>query len=1156
MLDKQRVLAALTRLNEAHTRGSSWEELSRLVTALDAYSISTFLSCLHATNAQFTLPCRTGAVRLYGVVAERHPDLLKANAQRIVESTVARARDRDGGRELREACAEALGLLVAHERAAVAHALRGVLPMLAEPSEISQLGGLACIIGLLSHAGSRLSDAAAAKIAVALLRLLGHCCASSHAPALEAAAALLERCAAAASVHAPSFVNPCIRGAESDEWAARRAAAMLLQSLATHQQPSALAQARRLVPAVQMLRHDKHRAVREAAALAAAALSGLSSGGGDLPAGANLPRERATSVHLRERIRQDRLAARKRMGAKGVDCDEVSVVSSEGGKTAASAPPRVCSTATTEPRGAAGAADSIGRPRSAYSTSQSAMAGGHYRGHSGGKAAGSGYWVVEPLPPGAAKSHQLDTIQSLAEAAADESDGQEEPREEGHGCATRGGHAGRNSSSMAAILDASGGMSGAELRASLRWVRSRLDRKLGESMMAWASDGGADENDATADEVASDATVEGGEELDEEDVEEAGAGFEEQIRRLEDSQERGEPPLALHPHHDPATAGAISHAQSAARLDHGATSQELGRLRDELAEALRDGLALEARSKAAEAALHAVEEARAAQAAAAELAHQEAADATARAEEAEAGREAALEAADGALATATAAAREAEEAAAARVAAAATATASNAELFAALERAEAAEAAEFETAALLADEREETARLASALALSEARCGAAEAAMAQTSQADTEREAVLADLEAARAELESAETALESARTEGIASATAAATREGTLQSELEALRGSLAQAEALAAARHDEMVSLEARVESASAEVESARAANAECEERATAASKALGTARAAEEAAREAAATARRELESLEADRARFAADAVKLRDTAAELSCRAESAESRAEAAESRADAAESRAEAAENAHLAAEAEAEGQRGHVVRLEKEVAAAAETAASEVAASRAAQCKADEATAQLAVLQAKADSLAAKADSLAADAAVARKERDSHAAEAGRAATASEEVRATCARAEGRVADLEAAVSTLEGEVAALEARQHGLGSQLEMAGELARVEEEKRRVAEEELELLRARVAHEEEKRARAEAERLAKEAELAAVRARPASGKSRVEKAAIVPQQFRPSGLGAAPAPARGPTAPPRRAVSAQPGARKR
>jgi hypothetical protein len=619
-LDQQRVLNALTRLNEPHTRPSAWEELSRLVPSLDAYSGNAFLSCLLATNAQFTLPCRTGAVRLYGVVAERLPHLLKSIAGKVVDSIVARARDKDGGRELRDTCAESLGLMLASDHASLPHMLRGVLPLLAEPNEHTQLAGLACVSGLLVRASAAVGDAAAAKIAVALLRLLGHCWIGAHAAALEASALLLDKCAASAAPHAPSFVNPCIQGTESREWATRRAAAMLLETLATEQQPAALAQARRLVPAVQALRHDKHKAVRDAAAQAAGALRGMGADAAGGGCGANLPAGRATSVQLRERIRVDRAAARQRAAASeagGIvdDSDKFSVVSSEGRHSIASAPPRMsgagaacqfaegasCGAAWPSHRAATGdfpERQQWSRPAYAAADPPGIEAAGlaqhgrvspdragtdsvdvPSRGGAGGVAA------ARRLRPGVhlGVGGRLDTIMSLADGDTDvgsESLG-DDSRERLDGPLVGLGYNGQSLThgargttngtaeevedemlpdgdsdtepqpepashldASAGLLDGSGGLSDAELRRSLRWVRSQLDQQLDASMVAWASDNEADPlpeartggHHRSDGGPGSDADCAGGFEsdatLDGEDGEEEDS-FERQIERLE-----------------------------------------------------------------------------------------------------------------------------------------------------------------------------------------------------------------------------------------------------------------------------------------------------------------------------------------------------------------------------------------------------------------------------------------------------------------------------------------------------------------------------------------------------------------------------------------------------------------------------------------------
>ena len=53
--------------------------------------------CLHTTNAQHTVACRKGAVRLYGVLAGLHPGPLHSHLPRVADSIAARVKDKDGG---------------------------------------------------------------------------------------------------------------------------------------------------------------------------------------------------------------------------------------------------------------------------------------------------------------------------------------------------------------------------------------------------------------------------------------------------------------------------------------------------------------------------------------------------------------------------------------------------------------------------------------------------------------------------------------------------------------------------------------------------------------------------------------------------------------------------------------------------------------------------------------------------------------------------------------------------------------------------------------------------------------------------------------------------------------------------------------------------
>jgi len=1093
-LDQQRVLSALTRLNEPHTRAGAWEELSRLVPTLDGHSGATFLSCLHSTNAQFTLPCRTGAVRLFGVVAERQPLLLRPAASKVVESIVARARDKDGGRELRDACAEALGLVLANESSALPAVLRGVLPLLAEPNEHTQLAGLACVSGLLQKAADMIGDSAAAKLAVALLRLLGHCCVGAHAAALETSAILLEKCAASAAAHAPSFVNPCIRGTESREWTTRRAASVLLKTLATTQQPAALAQARRLVPAIQALRHDKHKAVREAAAQAAGALRGMgadSSGGG---VGANLPPGRATSLQLRERIRMDREAARQRAavseaGGAVDDSDKFSVVSSEGVYSIASAPPRMVGrpTALALANGDAHSASSsqqFSRHRSAMAAAASpAMVAAQHThtdtqhdDHCGGgrEVAGmshgaGGVAAARQLRLGA--PNRLDTIMSMADEEMDseDMDGRSSrsigatPSEAGVSAAaplrartpfapqstcknSKESHRGEQAddeileeefspddcdlelkdgapdpssagASHTNVLDGSGGLSQAELRRSLRWVRSQLDRQLDASMVAWASDDEA-ESASRANlrrRSAGSVTVTSGSESEMTVEGEDEDAFERQIERLErgeapppplrtfaansarrrDSEAAAEaagPPGAEQqgPIHPPrawplggrmrsakpavlVAAATAAAAQPEAMLDEsccsGPTASDSVQLRAELAQALRDGIAAEARARAAEmrlAQLLADHEAQTEAATDREASlRQELESVSRRAQEAEQGREAALAAADGALETAATAARAAEEAASARDAAisraqaAETAMASgkhdpyrsdDGELTTALLRAHAAENALESTEAAIAEaagaaemDRAEIARLIAAVAEADERrreaeveaaralrqAEAAVAAAARVSEASEAQRLASQGREDLEARANTAEAELAAMRTqyavEAATAAQAAAARE-------EAIKNEIKRAEQRAAAAEAVKVDLQMALESAREQISALEAAQATAV--------AQLEARIASE--REAAEAAKRRADNAEAEVAKATEAAAEAHMKLVESTDAAAVAEARIAAAEAAREEAAAAAEASQR--LAREAEARAVAGAEARV-----AAAEAAMKE---------------------------------------------------------------------------------------------------------------------------------------------------------------------------------------------------------------
>ena len=232
---QQAVLNSLNRLSDGHTRRSAWNELTVFAERLDAQKLPGFLACLHATNDRYTLACRRGAVQLYGRLGGMHPRLLPPHLPKIADYVVARLRDKDSTRELREACAAALGALVADlgpDAAPVV--LRYLLPVLGESLEPVQLGGGLCLACVVTSAGE-LPPPLVARACQALHRpLLGHCCVGAHAAMLDAAAALLKHSPLSTAAHASALLSPLISACGSSDWGTRRAAADALLALVAH----------------------------------------------------------------------------------------------------------------------------------------------------------------------------------------------------------------------------------------------------------------------------------------------------------------------------------------------------------------------------------------------------------------------------------------------------------------------------------------------------------------------------------------------------------------------------------------------------------------------------------------------------------------------------------------------------------------------------------------------------------------------------------------------------------------------------------------------------------------------------------------------------------------------------------------------------------
>ena len=132
---------------------------------------------------------------MYGHLAHLHPQLVQAHVSKISDSIVARLKEKDATRELRETCATAFAQLVTElgTDATLTAVLRPLLPLVSEPSEAYQLGCAICLTAILPAAGAQsdLPEGVAQRIATPLLRTLSHPAVGAHPALLDAAGTFL-----------------------------------------------------------------------------------------------------------------------------------------------------------------------------------------------------------------------------------------------------------------------------------------------------------------------------------------------------------------------------------------------------------------------------------------------------------------------------------------------------------------------------------------------------------------------------------------------------------------------------------------------------------------------------------------------------------------------------------------------------------------------------------------------------------------------------------------------------------------------------------------------------------------------------------------------------------------------------------------------------
>lgn len=106
---KQRVLLALNKISDRDTYQIGVEELEKTIKCLSPEGVSPFLSCILDTDSDQKKAVRKECIRLMGMLATFHQDLIGPHTGKMVASIVKRLKDPDS--VVRDACVETMGIL-------------------------------------------------------------------------------------------------------------------------------------------------------------------------------------------------------------------------------------------------------------------------------------------------------------------------------------------------------------------------------------------------------------------------------------------------------------------------------------------------------------------------------------------------------------------------------------------------------------------------------------------------------------------------------------------------------------------------------------------------------------------------------------------------------------------------------------------------------------------------------------------------------------------------------------------------------------------------------------------------------------------------------------------------------------------------------------
>ncbi|CAI9756247.1 unnamed protein product [Fraxinus pennsylvanica] len=259
---KTRVNSCLNKLSDRDTLSMATNELESIARNLSTESFGPFLNCLSATDSSDKSPVRRQCVRLLGILSASHGDALSPHLSRMLSSVFRRLRDPDSS--VRSACVDAITSITTHVTKPPFSAILKPLvdALFHEQDQNSQIGASLCLAAAVEAAQE--PDMVELKTLLQrLLKLVKSDCFKAKSSLLVLIGSIVSVGAAKSKNLLNCLISATVELLSNEDWATRKAAAEVLERLATAETNMLPEFKASCVATLDSRRFDKVKVVRE-----------------------------------------------------------------------------------------------------------------------------------------------------------------------------------------------------------------------------------------------------------------------------------------------------------------------------------------------------------------------------------------------------------------------------------------------------------------------------------------------------------------------------------------------------------------------------------------------------------------------------------------------------------------------------------------------------------------------------------------------------------------------------------------------------------------------------------------------------------------------------------------------------------------------------